>query len=200
MMCAEHMGSSMRSISVGAGRFAGLSIQTSLPVRHDNAVNYAGRSGNKIKIKFAFESLLCNFHMQKPEETAAEAVAECLTGFGFKTDGSIVQNEFLKRIAQVFVIRTVGGINSAEYHGVCVLIAVQRLLAGFAARVIVSPTLVSATDLMDAEMYPTSPAESSSVGLRLGENTPTSVTSNSLPVCMKRILSPARTTPSMMRT
>ena len=68
--------------------------------------------------------------MQKPEETAAEAVAECLTGFGFKTDGSVVQNEFLKRIAQVFVIRTVGGINSAEYHGVRVLIAVQRLLGG----------------------------------------------------------------------
>ena len=64
----------------------------------------------------------------------------------------------------------------------------------------VSPTFVSATLLMEAEMYPTSPAVSSSVGVSCGVNTPTSVTSNSRPVAMERMRSPGRTTPSTMRT
>ncbi len=45
------------------------------------------------------------------------------------------------------------------------------------ASVIVSPTFVSLTFLIDAQRYPTSPAISSSISIILGLNMPTSVTS-----------------------
>ncbi len=63
-----------------------------------------------------------------------------------------------------------------------------------------SPTSTSVSVLMEAVMYPTSPASSASVGIRLlGPMLPTSTTLNTLPVAIRRISSPGRTCPSITR-
>lgn len=58
------------------------------------------------------------------------------------------------------------------------------------------PYLESPTFLIDAVRKPTSPTVNSSVATGLGVITPISVTSNSLPVAIMRILSPFLTVPS----
>ena len=68
------------------------------------------------------------------------------------------------------------------------------------ASVTVSPTAVSFTFLMEAVMYPTIPAESSSQGMNCpAPKTPTSTTSSFAPVAIIRMTVPFFTVPSMMR-
>ena len=55
-----------------------------------NLVHNRGRSGDQIKIELALQAFLDNFHMEKAQEAAAEAVAERNRGFGLKDKGSIV--------------------------------------------------------------------------------------------------------------
>mmetsp|Transcript_6017 Transcript_6017/g.10333 ORF Transcript_6017/g.10333 Transcript_6017/m.10333 type:complete len:210 (-) Transcript_6017:1024-1653(-) len=71
--------------------------------------------------------------------------------------------------------------------------------AGALARVIVSPTRASSTDLMLAAMYPTSPACSSCTRICFGDSTPTSSIWKLLPVFINLILSPCPTCPSITR-
>ncbi len=71
---------------------------------------------------------------------------------------------------------------------------------GSAALVTVSPTLVSATFFMLAEIYPTSPAVRESVFRILGVKIPTSVTSKVFPLENILILSPTLTLPSNILT
>ena len=72
-------------------------------------------------------------------------------------------------------------------------------VAGLAARVMVSPTRASPRDLMLPQRKPTSPACSSFTSVASGENTPRRSTSYSLPVLMRRTMSPSFTRPSTTR-
>ena len=54
-----------------------------------------------------FQSLLHDFHVQHPEETAAEAEAEGIRGLRFKEERRVVQRQLCQRIAEVLEI--VGG-------------------------------------------------------------------------------------------
>ena len=73
--------------------------------------------------------------------------------------------------------------------------------AGVRADVTVSPTSVSAMDLMLAVKYPTSPAVSASRrSSERGDIVPVSTTSNSAPVCIIRTRSPGASLPSYSRT
>src|SRR5699024_42591 len=72
--------------------------------------------------------------------------------------------------------------------------------AGFSVSVIVSPTCVSPTVLIDAVKYPTSPTTSLSLLSGLGVKTPISFTSNSFPVAINLILSPTLREPSLIHT
>ena len=72
---------------------------------------------------------------------------------------------------------------------------------GASAPVTVSPTRVSWTVLMEAVIYPTSPAESSASGFReVAPMEPTSTTPNSAPVAIIRMVMPGFTEPSITRT
>jgi hypothetical protein len=70
---------------------------------------------------------------------------------------------------------------------------------GRAVSVIVSPIFASATFLMLAVRNPASPTPSDSTGIGFGVNTPSCSTSNSCPVCMRRILRPGFKLPSITR-
>jgi penicillin-binding protein 1A len=103
--------------------------------------------------------------------------------FNYRTYG-------IERAAQMYFGKSVSELTVRE----------SASLAGLLARVIVSPTRVSPTVLIDAVIYPTSPGVSSSHFLSpKGSIVPTSHTSNSLPQDIRRILSPALTTPSITR-
>ena len=73
------------------------------------------------------------------------------------------------------------------------------IFVGFFTWVIVSPTCVSFIDFIPVIIYPTDPTVSSFNYFILGENTPTSSTSNSLSVDIIFILSPLTSFPSIIR-
>lgn len=58
--------------------------------------------------------------------------------------------ELFERVAQIFVVRAIGGIDSAENHRVHLAVACERLFAGFSAVVTVSPTRASLTVFIEA--------------------------------------------------
>ena len=71
---------------------------------------------------------------------------------------------------------------------------------GFFALVMVSPTRVSATSLIEAVRKPISPGPSSFTSVFFGVNTPTRSTLYSAPVRIIWISSPSFIVPSTMRT
>ena len=68
--------------------------------------------------------------MKKPQKTAAEAKAQRGRAFGFKEQGRVVKAQLFKRVAKVGVFCSVGGVYSAENHGVYLAVALERLACG----------------------------------------------------------------------
>ncbi len=81
-----------------------------------NFVNNTRSSCNNIQIVFAFKSFLYDFHMQKPQKSASETKPQRNRSFGFIRKSRIVKLQFFKSIPQIGIFRTVGRVNSAEYH------------------------------------------------------------------------------------
>ena len=105
---------------VNAGRtrqVAGVVDLLHRSIRLVNTIDYAGRCGDQIEIKFPFQPLLDDFHVQKSQETAAEAVSQSLTGFRIVGQGRIVELEFFEGILEVLILGTVCRINPAKDHG-----------------------------------------------------------------------------------
>ena len=76
----------------------------------------------------------------------------------------------------------------------------SALAVGRLSSVMVSPTRVSATSLIEAVKKPISPGPSSSTGSILGVKTPTRSTWYFAPVPIMRMVWPFFSTPSMTRT
>ena len=81
-----------------------------------NAVTHAGRGRDQVEIEFAFEAFLNDFHMQKSQKSAAETEAERGRRFRLVEKRSVVQTQFVHRVAQIFVLRRIGRIKSGENH------------------------------------------------------------------------------------
>ena len=125
------------------------------------------------------------------DEDMADNLLSLLSGGGLQS--------MMWTISLIMLAMCFGGI--VDSTGIMANLAGAILkLARVAASVTVSPTLVSATFLMLAVKYPTSPAVSSGAGSRpMGRRCPTSSTSYSAPVCIIRTRDPLRMDPSKMR-
>ena len=76
MIMALMMGSSIISMSLGLGNFAGLSTSMASTADARDAITHAGRGGDEVQAEFAFQALLHDFHVQQAEEAAAETETE----------------------------------------------------------------------------------------------------------------------------
>ena len=89
---------------VGRRQFAGVVDVDGFPGSGFDFINDRRRGSDEVKVIFAFEAFLHDFHVQHPQETATEAEAECLRSFRFVKERSIVQAQFGQRLAQIFII------------------------------------------------------------------------------------------------
>ena len=99
-------------------------------VRLRDAVDNARRSRDEIEIIFALEPLLDDLHVQKPQETAAEAEAQRHRGFRLEGEGGVVELKLLESVAQIRVLCAVRRINAAVHHGLHRAVARQRIGGG----------------------------------------------------------------------
>ena len=134
------------------GRFDGVIHVHFRAVRLIDFINDARRGRNQIEVKLAFQPLLNDLHVQQSQEAAAEAEAQ-------RHGSSPAQRSATRRSAEAFpahpcrlvVIRAVRRINAAENHRVSPAGSrAAALPAGVRASVMVSPTRVSRTSLMEA--------------------------------------------------
>ena len=86
-------------------------------------VNNAGRGCDKIEVIFSFKTLENYFHMEKSEESAAETETESGGSFRLKMEGSVVESELFKSIAEVAVFCAVQRIDTCVNHRVYFFIA-----------------------------------------------------------------------------
>ena len=94
-------------------------------VGQGKAVAHAGRGGDDIQIKFPFQPLGDDLHVQQAKEAAAEAEAQRGAGLQLKGEGGVVQLQLFQCILQVGVLGTVGGIDAAEHHRLDLTVAGQ---------------------------------------------------------------------------
>ncbi len=107
-MVARMYGSSMRSMRIGGGSFAGLSITMAVAVRLHDAVGHGRRRRDECEGELALEPLLDDLHVQQAEEAAAEAEAQRVRGLGLVAEGRVVQAQLLDRVAERVVLRRLG--------------------------------------------------------------------------------------------
>src|SRR5208337_4500907 len=91
-----------------------------------DAVADAWGSGDQVEIEFALQALLDDFHVQQPEETAAEAEAQSLGVLRLVEKRGVIQPQLLERVAQEFVTAGGHGIKPRKDHGLDFLEAGKR--------------------------------------------------------------------------
>ncbi len=79
-------------------------------------VNHARSRGDQIQVVLAFEPLLDDFHVQKPEKAAAKAETERVRRVGLEAERRIVHVQLRQRIAQILVLGGVGREDAGEHH------------------------------------------------------------------------------------
>ena len=99
----------------------------------------AGRRGDDIKIVFALQALLYDFHMQKTQKSASEAESKGNRCLGLKHQGCVIELKFFQRIPQVIVFCPICRVYPAKDHGHCFLISRKRLAGGIGCQCDVSP-------------------------------------------------------------
>ena len=90
-------------------------------------VHNGGMRADNVQIKFAAQTFLDHFHVQQAEEAAPEAKAQCDGAFRVEGEGRVVQMEFFKTCANLFIFVRADRIDTAEDHGVDFLEARQAL-------------------------------------------------------------------------
>ena len=95
-------------------------------VRFLHHIAHARRGSDEIEIEFPLEPFLDYLHVEKSEKTRAEAEAERTRRFRFVDKRSVVQIEFVERVAKIVVFGAVRGIYAREYHGTYLLITFER--------------------------------------------------------------------------
>src|SRR5437868_4458508 len=96
-----------------------------LTVAGENFVCDVRRRLDQIDVRFPFQSLLHNLHMQQAQESAAKAEAQRVTAFRLEFETWIVDRELVERVAQFSEILAVGWIESAINHPFRLFVARQ---------------------------------------------------------------------------
>ncbi len=117
MIIAVRIGSSIFWIEVGGGNFVGLSTCSTSPAVVVMRNSHARRGGDQVDVEFALEALLHDFHVQQAQKSAAEAESQRHGSFRLVEKCGVVQLQFAERVAQIFVIGRVHGIQAREDHG-----------------------------------------------------------------------------------
>ena len=106
-----------RADAGGVRQFGGVVHFLRVAVRGVHLINDRRRRGDEADLKFAFQPLLNNFHMQQAQKAAAEAEAQGLRGFRLIGKRGIVQAQFFQGHLEVFVIIGFRGVQAAKNHG-----------------------------------------------------------------------------------
>ena len=150
-------GSSMWSMRTGSGMSAGLCISSMRAVGLVDAVDDRGGGGDQVEVELALEPVADHLEVQQAEEAAAEAEAERGGGLHLGGEGGVVELELLDGVAQRLEVGGVDREEAAEDHGDRGLEAGERVVAPLRSWVMVSPTRVSRTCLIEAVRKPISP-------------------------------------------
>ena len=94
----------------------------------DHLVHHAGRGGDQVLVELALQTFLNDLHVQKAQEAAAEAEAQCLRHLGLKVQRGVIELELFQRVAQLVVFAGFGRVETGEHLGLDFLEAGQRLL------------------------------------------------------------------------
>jgi hypothetical protein len=125
-------------------------------------VDHRGGGGDQIEVELAAQPLLDDLEMQEPEEAAAEAEAERGRGFHLEREARVVEAQLAHGGAQLVEShwhrRERGRRTPPAAPDGSRAVGVE---VGFLSSVMVSPTLVSATSLIEAVKTPISPGPSS---------------------------------------
>ena len=113
--------------AAGVGHLRGRVDLDHLAVGRRHAVAHAGRGRDQVEIEFALESLLHDLHVQQAEKAAAEAEAERDRGLGLVEERGVVQAQLVERVAQLFVLVGLDGVEPGEDHRLDLLKAGERL-------------------------------------------------------------------------
>ena len=92
-----------------------------LPLGGDDIEGYIGHRGNHVHVELPVETLLDNFHMQEPQETATESESQGSGGFRYEGERSIVQLKFLNGGPEVLIFIRINRVNPCKNHGLHLL-------------------------------------------------------------------------------
>ena len=95
-------------------------------VRPVDVVFHVGNGADQVEVKLALEPLPHDLHVEQPEEPAAEAEPERDRRLGLVMQRRVVELQLRERVAQLFELPGVGGIQTREHHRRDVTIARQQ--------------------------------------------------------------------------
>ena len=79
-------------------------------------IRYVRNRSNDVHIELTIQTLLYNFHVKQPQETATETESQRQRRFRLESQRSIVQLQLLKRSPQIFKFFGLNRINSGKHH------------------------------------------------------------------------------------
>ena len=92
-----------------------------LAVLGEGVVTHVGDGGDNRHVKFPFEPLLDDFHVEHAQEATAEPEPQGCRRFRFEYEGGVIELEFFHRGAKLFVVLGVHGVNARKDHGLDIL-------------------------------------------------------------------------------
>ena len=81
-----------------------------------DVILHVRHGGDQVEIEFALQPLAHDLHVQKAEEAAAKPEPQRHRRFGLVVQGSVVELQFGERVAQLFVLFRVRGVEPREHH------------------------------------------------------------------------------------
>ena len=99
-------------------------------VLQHHPVHNAWGGGDDGQSEFPFQTFHDDFHVQKSQEAASEAEAQCGGGFRLEQEGGVVDLELFQCILDAFIFFAFCRIDSAVYHGLNLLVARHRFCCG----------------------------------------------------------------------
>ena len=110
------IGSSIVLMCDGVGELGRVVDLDDGAVGRRDAVEHAGSRGDQLDVELALQPLLDDFHVQQPEEAAAEAEPERQRRLGLEDEGRIVEPQLLERLAQLGVGVALRRVEPGEHH------------------------------------------------------------------------------------
>ena len=101
-----------------------------LAVFGEGVVAHVGNGGDDRHIKFPLQALLDDFHVEHPQESAAESESEGGRRFWFKYQRCIVELELLHGGTQLLIVFGVDGVDAGKNHRLDVFKPFHPVLTG----------------------------------------------------------------------